>query len=159
MSSVFINKKFRDAMKRNNYKVKTVLLLLVFATFSYPQAVKNDSAKTANRYSIDSCVNAFNIEKAEKTKAGYQYWFVDKNFAKGKTLKMSVVGPGLEVHPPKANPTDEFIFVIEGTGEFYLDGQTKIVGPFASLFYPANVVCGIKNVGKTDLKYLVIRDF
>jgi Cupin domain. len=115
--------------------------------------------KAVHAYTIENCVNEFNINKIEETKAGYQYWFADKNFAGGRTVKMSVVGAGLEVHPPKANPSDEFIFVLEGKGEFYLDGKTKIVGPMTTVFYPANVPCGIKNIGTADLKYLVIRAY
>lgn len=137
-----------------------LLSSLLFVPFSFSQ-IKTDSSAAAPKkiFTIENCVNEFNIEKSEKTKAGYQYWFADKEFAEGRTVKMSVVGPFLEVHPPKANPVDEFIFVLEGKGEFYLDGKTKVVGPMTCCFYPANVVCGIKNLGEKELKYLVIKAF
>jgi quercetin dioxygenase-like cupin family protein len=54
---------------------------------------------------------------------------------------------------------DEFFFVIEGTAEFYLDGKTKIVGTLTSLYCPSQVMHGIKNVGDTELKYLVIKKY
>lgn len=137
-----------------------LILILFIAPAGKHTIAKEQNADSINtKYSIEQCVNEFNFEKSEKTKAGCQYWFSDKNYADGKTLKMSVVKPGLEVHPPKANAVDEFLFVVEGIGEYYLNGKTKKVGPLTSLFYPANAVCGLKNIGKSDLKYLVIRPF
>lgn len=136
------------------------LSLLISGSAVYSQDKVTDSlASTHKQYNLEQCVVEFNIDKSEKTKAGYQYWYSDKNYSDGKTLKMSVVKPGLEVHPPKANGIDEFIFVVEGKGEYYINGVTKAVGPMTSLFYPANAVCGIKNIGDCDLKYLVIRPF
>lgn len=58
------------------------------------QIEKSDGGK----YSLKNCVNTFSMEKIEETKVGFQYWFVDKDFADGKTLKMSVVRPGLSTH-------------------------------------------------------------
>jgi quercetin dioxygenase-like cupin family protein len=111
------------------------------------------------RYNIDNCVNEFDGKKSEKTEAGYQYWFVNKDLADGKTLKMSVVKPHSATHPPHSHPEDEFFFVLEGKVEFYLNGRTKVVGPFSSLYCPSNVEHGIRNVGDTEAKYLVVKKY
>ena len=152
-SSVFYY--FIKSLKTMNY-IKIFSLFCLFPFLILAQ-VKDSTA--ASKYDIEKCVNKFDIDKSEKTKAGYQYWFSDKNFSDGKTIKMSVVKPGLEVHPPKANAGNEFIFILDGDGEFFLDGQVKKVGSMTCLFYPANAVCGIKNIGDKDLKYLVVRAF
>ena len=94
-----------------------------------------------------------------KTKAGYQYWFVKKDFLDGRTLKLSVVEPHEATHPPHHHPEDEFFFVLEGTAEFYLDGKTVISGPYTSFYCPPNSEHGIRNVGDTELKYLVIKKY
>ena len=104
------------------------------------------------RYTMDNCVNEFSKDKIEKTDAGYQYWFVDKGLAGGKTLKMSVVKPHSATHAPHSHPEEEFFFVLEGKVEFYLNGQRKVVGPFSSLYCPPNVEHGIRNVGDTEAK-------
>jgi quercetin dioxygenase-like cupin family protein len=75
------------------------------------------------KYTIKNCINKFSIDKIEKTKAGYQYWFADPNFADGKTLKMSVVAPHQATHPPHIHSEDEFFFILEGNAELYLKGQ------------------------------------
>ena len=76
------------------------------------------------KYTIDNCVTEFLMDKAEKTKAGYQFWFADRDFIDGRTLKMSVVGPHSATHPPHKHIEDEFFFVLEVAAtqlEFYSD--------------------------------------
>ena len=120
------------------------------------QGLTNEVMK---EYTIQNCVNQFNQDGVVKTKVGYQYWFADKDFLDGRTLKMSVVKPHEATHAPHKHPEDEFFFVLEGTAEFYLDGQTVVSGPYTSFYCPPNIAHGIKNVGNTELKYLVIKKY
>lgn len=110
-------------------------------------------------FDINNCVNIFDSTKVEETKVGYQYWFADKGFLDGRTLKMSVVAPNSATHPPHKHNEDEFFFILEGTAEFYLDGETKTAGPYASFYCPPNSEHGIRNVGDSVLKYLVIKKY
>lgn len=81
------------------------------------------------QFTIDNCVTAFSMDKTTKTKVGYQFWFADPDFIDGRTLKMSVVAP------------------------------RKTAGPYTSFYCPSNVEHGIRNVGDTELKYLVIKKY
>jgi len=136
------------------------VIVLVLASAANGQTNSSSMPKSdSTRYTIDNCVNVFSKEKIEKTEAGYQYWFVGKELAEGKTLKMSVVKPHSATHPPHRHPEDEFFFVLEGKVEFYLNGKTKVVGPFSSLYCPPNVEHGIRNVGDTEAKYLVVKKY
>jgi len=110
-------------------------------------------------YTIENCVNHFTVDKATKTESGYRYWFADKDFIDGRTLKLSVVAPHQATHPPHAHEVDEFFFVLEGTAKFYLDGETAVAGPYTSFYCPSNVAHGISNAGDTELKYLVIKKY
>jgi len=110
-------------------------------------------------YTIDNCVNKFDASKIESTKVGYQYWFADKNFLDGRTLKLSVVKPHSATHEPHRHIEDEFFFVLEGTAEFYLNGKRTTAEPYTSFYCPSNSEHGIKNVGDTELKYLVIKKY
>ena len=120
---------------------------------------KPDSARVEKQFTIENCVTEFSMDKAEKTKVGYQFWFADRDFIDGRTLKMSVVAPHSATHPPHKHVEDEFFFVLEGTAEFYLDARTKVAGPYTSFYCPPNVEHGIRNVGDTELKYLVIKKY
>jgi len=110
-------------------------------------------------YTIDNTVNTFDMKNTVKTKVGYQYWFADKKLADGKTLKLSVVGPGNATHAPHEHAEDEFFFILEGTAEFHLDGKTAEGGPMTSFYCPTGVKHGIRNIGDTELKYLVIKQY
>ncbi len=143
-------------MKSKSYLILSVIVL--FST-SINSLAQTENKQPVKKYSIDNCVNEFNATKTEATKVGFQYWFADKNFADGKTVKLSVVAPHSATHPPHKHAEDEFFFVLEGTAEFYLDGKTKIVGPMTSLYCPSDVEHGIKNVGDSELKYLVIKKY
>lgn len=115
--------------------------------------------EAAKEFTIDNCVSTFDPSRVESTKVGYQYWFVDRNFLDGRTLKMSVVGPHEATHPPHSHAEDEFFFVLEGTAEFILNGRTKIGSAYTSLFCPPNSTHGIRNAGEKELKYLVIKKY
>lgn len=139
-------------------KVMLPLLLLLLSPVAL-SVQQNQGAQKARKYTIENSVNEFRMEKAEPTKVGYQYWFADRNFVDGRTLKLSVVEPGKSTHAPHTHADDEFFFVLEGKGEFYLDGKTKVVGPNTSLYAAPNQEHAIRNVGDTQLKYLVIRKY
>ena len=63
-------------------------LVIITALFLFTATINAQNEQI--KYNIDNCVSEFSIEKIESTKVGYQFWFADKNFADGKTLKMSV---------------------------------------------------------------------
>lgn len=131
--------------------LKSIVILFCIHTSVYSQT---------QPYSIENCVNELSLEKTVPTNAGYQYWFADKNFLEdGRTLKLSVVDVGKATHAPHKHPEDEFFFILEGKAEFYLEGKTKVVGPYTSLYCPSNVEHGIRNAGDTQLKYLVIKKY
>jgi len=138
--------------------LKYILIFAFVSTSIFAQTNEkgNSNSKT---FTIENCVNQFNINDTVGTKAGYQYWFVDKNFLDGRTLKMSVVKPHEATHAPHSHPEDEFFFVLEGTAEFYLNGETTTGTAYSSFYCPPNSVHGIKNVGDTELKYLVIKKY
>lgn len=110
-------------------------------------------------YSIENCVRPFDPAGAAATSVGYQFWFADSSLANGNTVKLSVVGPHLATHAPHRHAEEEFFFVLEGTAEFYLDGERKTAGPMTLFFCPSWHEHGIRNVGDTELKYLVLKKY
>ena len=139
---------------------KILLLFLFLSTFLLADIkAQAEDSTSEKKFTIENCVNEFNRAGAVDTKAGYQYWFVDKDFLDGRTLKMSVVAPHQATHAPHHHSEDEFFFVLEGSAEFYLNGKTKIAGALTSFYCPPNSEHGIKNVGDTELKYLVIKKY
>jgi len=138
-------------------KFKILFILLISIPGFMISGEKNDTI--SKKWSIKNCVNQFDMNKAIPTQAGYQYWFADKNFLNGRTLKMSVVKPHDATHPPHKHLEDEFFFVLEGRARFYLDGDSVTGEPYSSFYCPSMVKHGISNAGETELKYLVIKDY
>lgn len=136
-----------------------LVMVLMVQQSAIAQEGKKDVKPNEKEYTIENCVNHFELDKAKKTKVGYQYWFIDKNFIDGNTLKMSIVGPHLSTHPPHRHIEEEFFFVLEGTATFYLDGKTVTAGPYTSFYCPSNAEHGISNAGDTELKYLVMKKY
>jgi mannose-6-phosphate isomerase-like protein (cupin superfamily) len=116
-------------------------------------------AAPAPAYDIANSVKTFALDATEKTPAGYQYWFFDKDFARGRSIKLSVVRPHLATHPPHRHEGHEFFFVLQGQAEFFLEGKTRVVGPRTALYCPPNLLHGISNAGEEELQYLVIKDY
>lgn len=137
---------------------KKLFPLLLFAAFTFSVTAQTGNPENAQKtYTIDNCVSEFSADKAQKTKVGYQYYFADKDFVDGRTLKLSVVQPHSSTHAPHRHAVDEFYYILEGTAEVYLDGETRVLKPNTSFYCPPNREHGIRNVGDTELKYLVIK--
>lgn len=142
-------------MKKEMRYLFAIVISFTVHQFGFGQKAVTNQNPTV--YTIENCVNEFDLSKATPTKVGYQYWFGDKNFTEENTLKMSIVAPGKSTHAPHRHPEEEFFYILEGKATFYLDGKTVEVGPNTSLYCPPNSEHGISNAGSTDLKYLVIK--
>jgi len=137
----------------------TLSLLIALTGFSYAQDTTGTGRHSPSQFTLKECVNEFTASRAESTPAGYQYWFVGKDFLDGRTLKMSVVKPHAATHPPHRHAEDEFFFVLEGTAEVILNGETRVVHPYTSFYCPSDSLHGIRNPGDNELKYLVIKKY
>jgi mannose-6-phosphate isomerase-like protein (cupin superfamily) len=137
-------------------KIRLIFVLLFICVLGL-QAQKKEDPTT--KWTIGNCVNTFSKDKIVPTNAGYQYWFADKDFLNGRTLKLSVVKPHDATHPPHKHMEDEFFFLIEGKAMFYLNGDSIVCEPFTTLYCPSMVEHGIRNIGDTEMKYLVIKDY
>lgn len=140
----------------SNKKVLVIVSIAMMALLTVTAAL---NVVSRNTYTIENSVNEFKMEGTRKTSVGYQYWFADKDFIDGRTLKMSVVAPHQATHPPHTHDNDEFFFVLEGKARFHLDGREVVVGPYTSLYCPPDSYHGISNAGDTELKYLVIKKY
>lgn len=143
----------------NNKILSAFVFFILISGVIFSQEKNQKSKFNPDNYSLDDCVNQFDSSRTVETKVGYQYWFVDKQFLDGRTLKMSVVKPHSATHAPHSHAEDEFFFVLEGTAEFILNDDSVQVKPYASFYCPPESLHGIRNVGDTVLKYLVIKKY
>ena len=143
---------------RNIILIISIPVFLFLSNIVFCQTDKS-SGQLDKEWTLDNCVTQFSMQDTIQTPVGYQYWFFDKNFIDGRTLKMSVVAPHSATHPPHQHAEDEFFFVLEGKAEFFLNGKTKEGDKYSAFYCPRNSVHGIRNIGDTELKYLVIKKY
>ena len=68
----------------------------------------------------------------------------------------TVLGPGIETHPPHKHEHEEIIIVFEGTVESYLEGKTEIAQAGSVIVNGSNQMHTVKNAGTTPCRYYVI---
>jgi mannose-6-phosphate isomerase-like protein (cupin superfamily) len=145
--------------------VSSLILALLLGGATIVRAVEGPPAAApvpgtpAPGYTLENCVRPFDPARVNLTTVGYQFWFADAAFAHGNTVKLSVVGPHLATHPPHRHAEDEFFLVIAGTAEFFLDGRRQTAGALTLFYCPAWHEHGIRNVGDTELKYVVLKKY
>lgn len=142
-------------MKNTIFKVTLLSYIVLNSMVLHAQ----DKENIEKEWGIENCVNQFSFTDTVGTQVGYQYWFADKDFLDGQTLKMSAVAPHQATHAPHKHLEDEFFFVLEGEAYFILNGDSVKAKPYASFYCPSGVEHGIRNAGDTELKYLVIKKY
>jgi len=104
------------------------------------------------------CIFPWDETRAQAHANGFALPFVDEACgARQMRMHVSIINPGLAVHPPHAHAGEEIMFILEGNGEVTLDHEKRSVGPMTALFYPEHVLHGLRNTGPTPIKYIVIR--
>ena len=70
---------------------------------------------------------------------------------------VSTLNPGLTSHPPHHHPQEELIIIKQGTIEVRLNGKAQRAGPGSLLFFAANDLHNMTNVGDTPATYVVFQ--
>ncbi len=70
---------------------------------------------------------------------------------------VTTLNPGEAPHAPHQHPEEELIIVKEGTIAAMQKGKTTEVGPGSVIFEASGDLHGLRNVGKTQASYFVIK--
>ena len=65
--------------------------------------------------------------------------------------------PGQEPHPPHAHVDEEFLYLVEGSGTWFVNGKTIPAKAGDVLYTAPNDLHGIKNTGTTPLRFFVAK--
>ncbi|HVU35230.1 MAG TPA: cupin domain-containing protein [Opitutaceae bacterium] len=68
---------------------------------------------------------------------------------------VTTLNPGEKSHPPHHHPQEEFIVLREGTLDVFINGRVQRAGAGSLLFFAANDVHNVTNVGDTPATYVV----
>ena len=97
--------------------------------------------------------------EAKTTKTGARRDFFKSPTATLDELECHVttLNPGEAPHAAHQHPDEELIIVKEGTMESTQNGSVKLAGPGSIIFEGSNELHGLRNVGKTQATYFVIK--
>lgn len=105
-----------------------------------------------------SCIIPWDESTAHRHERGFMHPFVnEKCGARQLRMHVSVIKPGEAAHPPHEHAGEEIIYLLEGSAEALIGDQRNVVHAPTAVFCPEHVMHGIRNVGKTPMKYLVLR--
>jgi uncharacterized cupin superfamily protein len=68
----------------------------------------------------------------------------------------TILGPGLETHPPHQHVHEEIMVVVEGTVEANLDGVKQTVPAGSVVTFGSNQMHNARNVGTTPSRYYIV---
>jgi quercetin dioxygenase-like cupin family protein len=94
---------------------------------------KGDAAKKARRFFYGPEHSGYNLEMHE-----------------------TVLGPGVETHPPHTHAHQEIIILVEGTVQVSMDGRTDTVEAGSVIFYDPDKPHNLRNIGTTPARYYVV---
>jgi len=94
--------------------------------------------------------------KGDETKKARRFFYGLEHTGFALECHETVLGPGVETHPPHSHPHEEIIIVIEGTIEVSLDGKAETVEAGSVIHYEPNKPHNLRNVGTTPSRYYVV---
>src|SRR5882672_230943 len=130
-----------------------VALLTVCATLAVVTLAQTEKSL------MGSSVFDWNNIEAKPTNVGSTRKFFQAPTATLDELECHVttLNPGETPHPPHKHPDEEIVIIKEGTVEFYMNGETRRVGPGSVIFQASNQMHGCRNVGDTPAIYHVVK--
>ena len=104
------------------------------------------------------CITPWNEKAAHKHDRGFMLPLVNETCgATQLRMHVSVINAGEAPHPPHQHAGEEIVFLLEGTAEVLIGEERHIAGPMTALFFKANILHGMHNIGTTPMKYVVVR--
>ena len=122
-----------------------------------PVLAPTAKAQPANRQMPSKVLHSSQIPYGGDARKKGRQFFRGANHS-GFDIEMheTVLGPGVETHPPHKHEHEEIIIVFEGTVESFLEGKTEIAEAGSVIVNGSNQMHTVKNAGTTPCRYYVV---
>lgn len=94
--------------------------------------------------------------KGDGTKKARRFFYGPEQSGYNLEMHETVLGPGVETHPPHTHRHQEIIIVIEGTVQVSMNGKTDTVEAGSVIFYDPDTPHNLRNIGTTPARYYVV---
>lgn len=92
----------------------------------------------------------------DETKKGRRFFYGPEHSGYVLEMHETVLGPGVETHPPHTHAHQEIIILIEGTAQVSMDGTTDTVEAGSVIFYEPSKPHTLRNAGTVPCRYYVV---
>lgn len=89
-------------------------------------------------------------------KKGRRFFYGTEQSGYNLEMHETVLGAGIETHPPHTHAHQEIIILVEGALDVSVDGRTERVEAGSVLFYEPNKPHNLRNAGTTPARYYVV---
>jgi quercetin dioxygenase-like cupin family protein len=94
--------------------------------------------------------------KGDDKKKGRQFFLAATHAGFKIECHETVLGPGLETHPPHKHEHEEIMIVVEGTVEANMDGMKQTVPPGSVVVFGSNRMHNARNAGSVPSRYYIV---
>jgi len=94
--------------------------------------------------------------KGDATKKARRFFYGPEQSGYNLEMHETVLGPGVETHPPHTHAHQEIIILVEGTVQVSMDGRTDTVEAGSVIFYEPNRPHNLRNAGAVPCRYYVV---
>lgn len=133
------------------YSRRDLSLMAMFAAAGIAAPTKDNTPLQSKVYADDQIP----FEGDDKKK-GKRFFYAPTHTGFNIETHETVLGPGIETHPPHKHEHEEIMFIVEGTAEALLSGKKQIVNAGSVIVFGSNQMHGLRNAGSTPLRYYVV---
>jgi quercetin dioxygenase-like cupin family protein len=94
--------------------------------------------------------------KGDDKKKGRQFFLAATHAGFKIECHETVLGPGLETHPPHKHEHEEIMIVVEGAVEANLNGVEQMALPGSVVVFGSNQMHNARNAGSTPSRYYIV---
>jgi quercetin dioxygenase-like cupin family protein len=94
--------------------------------------------------------------KGDEKKKARRFFYGPEHSGYNLEMHETVLGPGVETHPPHTHEHQEIIVLVEGTVQVSMDGRTDTVEAGSVIFYEPDRPHNLRNIGTTPCRYYVV---
>ena len=138
-----------------NYATLSCLLLLVPACSNTQSEGEAAASAAASRLVQTQVISPSSAATSKEEWGSAATYFEGETAGLADLLSgTATIDPGLEIHPPHRHAEEEFLMVLEGTGEWTVRDRKFTAGEGDMLYAAAWDLHGIRNTGEVPLRFV-----
>ena len=129
------------------------------SSLNVPANLSAEDSASTNKKNIQSGIVSF--ENTHKTpyeaSVFHTYFYGETIGTKDTIVGLAVIEANNEIHPPHQHAEEEYLYIVEGSGEWTLNGVKTPAKKGDVLYVAPWDVHGIFNTGKVPMKFFITR--